>query len=90
MQWKILLTTFAAIFAAELADKTQLVGITLTAKTGRPVLVWLGSVSAYMVITALSVIAGSLLSKYVDPKVIKIIGGIIFMLIGGMMLISKS
>lgn len=38
MNLKIFLATFGAIFLAELADKTQFVGIGMTAKTG----VWLG------------------------------------------------
>ncbi|MFH1957254.1 MAG: TMEM165/GDT1 family protein [bacterium] len=48
MDLKVFIATFRAIFLAELADKTQLVGIGMTAKTGKPLTVWLGSVSAYI------------------------------------------
>ena len=43
MDWKIFLVTFGSIFLAELADKTQLVGITISAKSGRPLTVWAAS-----------------------------------------------
>lgn len=39
MDWKIFLATFSAIFLAELADKTQLVGIGMSAKSGKPLTV---------------------------------------------------
>jgi len=42
MDWKIFLVTFSAVFFAELADKTQLVGIGIAAKTDKPISVWLG------------------------------------------------
>jgi putative Ca2+/H+ antiporter (TMEM165/GDT1 family) len=52
MDLKIFFATFTAIFFAELADKTQIVGVGMAAKSGKPVSVWLGSVAAYMVVTA--------------------------------------
>ena len=55
MDWKIFCATFGAIFLAELADKTQLVGIGMSARSVKPLAVWLGSVSAYIIITAISV-----------------------------------
>ena len=44
MDWKIIVATFGAVFFAELADKTQLVGIGMAARTGKPFSVWMGSV----------------------------------------------
>ncbi|MCM8780714.1 MAG: TMEM165/GDT1 family protein, partial [Candidatus Omnitrophica bacterium] len=55
MYTKIFLTTFVAVLFAELADKTQLVGLGMSVKSGKPFWVWLGSVSAYMVVTVLTV-----------------------------------
>jgi len=71
MDWKIFLATFSAIFVAELADKTQLVGIGISAKSGKPMMVLLGSISAYVVITAISVLIGALLGKYIKPELIR-------------------
>ena len=53
MDWKVFVATFGAVFFAELADKTQLVGIGMAAKTGKPLSVWLGSVGAYVIVTVI-------------------------------------
>jgi len=89
MDWKIFFATFSAIFFAELADKTQLVGIGMSSKSGKPVAVWLGSVSAYMVITALSVLIGTVLSKSIKPELIRYAGASLFVIIGILMFWGK-
>ena len=89
MDWKIFFATFSAIFLAELADKTQLVGIGMSAKSGKPLTVWLGSVSAYIVVTALSVLIGAMLGKYIKPELIRYAGASIFVMIGVLMFLGK-
>ncbi|UCD55740.1 MAG: TMEM165/GDT1 family protein [Candidatus Omnitrophota bacterium] len=89
MDWKIFLATFSAIFVAELADKTQLVGIGMSAKSGKPLAVWLGSVSAYIIVTAVSVLIGATLGKYIKPELIRFAGASIFIMIGILMFFGK-
>lgn len=89
MDWKIFLATFTAVFVAELADKTQLVGIGMSAKSGKPLSVWLGSVSAYIIITAISVLIGAILGKYIRPEVIRYVGASLFIMIGILMFLGK-
>ncbi|MFA5155780.1 MAG: TMEM165/GDT1 family protein [Candidatus Omnitrophota bacterium] len=89
MDWKIFFATFGAIFFAELADKTQLVGIGMSAKTGKAVNVWMGSVAAYMVVTAISVIIGLIAGSFLKPELIKICGGTLFIVMGILMLAGK-
>jgi len=89
MDWRVLIATFGAVFFAELADKTQLVGIGMASKTGRPVSVWLGSVAAYIVVTAISVFLGAILGKYLRPELIKYSGGALFIIIGALMLFGR-
>ena len=89
MDWKIFLATFSAIFLAELADKTQLVGIGMAAKSGKPLIVWLGSVSAYIIITALSVLIGTTFGKYLKPELIRYAGASLFIVIGILMFAGK-
>ena len=86
---EIFFTTFFAVFFAELTDKTQLVGITMAAKTGKPWTVWVGSVTAYMLITAISVLLGTVLVKYFRPEIIKYTAASIFVLMGVLMLTGK-
>lgn len=89
MIFKIFTVTFGSIFLAELADKTQFVSMGMSAKSGRPGLVWLASVCAYMVVTAISVIIGSAAGKYFKPELIRYCGGIIFIFMGVLILLKK-
>ncbi len=89
MDWKIFFATFGAIFLAELADKTQLVGIGMSARSGKPLTVWLASVSAYIIITAISVLIGAVLGKYIKPELIRYFGASAFILIGILMFLGK-
>jgi len=88
MDWKVFLATFGAVFFAELADKTQLVGIGMAAKSGRPVSVWLGSVSAYIIVTVISVFLGAAMAKFIKPELIRYIGASLFIIIGALMLLK--
>lgn len=89
MDWKIFLATFGAVFLAELADKTQLVGIGMSAKSGKPLTVWLGSVSAYIIVTAVTVLIGATLGKYIKPELVRYFGASLFVIIGALMFVGK-
>jgi putative Ca2+/H+ antiporter (TMEM165/GDT1 family) len=88
MDWKVFLATFGAVFFAELADKTQLVGIGMASKTGKPVSVWLGSVCAYLIVTVISVFIGAALAKFLKPELIRYCGASAFVIIGLLMLLK--
>ncbi len=88
MDWKVILATFGAVFFAELADKTQLVGIGMAAKTGKPISVWLGSVSAYIIVTIISVFLGSILARFIKPELMRYLGASLFIIIGVLMLLK--
>jgi putative Ca2+/H+ antiporter (TMEM165/GDT1 family) len=89
MALKVFLATFVAVAFAELADKTQLVGIGMSAKSNRPLLVWLGSISAYMVVTAISVLIGATFGKHIRPELIRFISASLFVIIGILMFTGK-
>ncbi|MCW8874040.1 TMEM165/GDT1 family protein [Pseudomonadota bacterium] len=83
MDWKILATVFAAVFVAEMADKTQLV--TMLFATDKAVSKWLvfaGSASALVLTSAIGVVAGTLLSQVINVKTMSIVAGAGFILIG--------
>lgn len=86
MDWKVLFATFSAVFLAELADKTQLVGIGMASKSGKPLSVWVGSVLAYMIVTIISVFIGAAFAKFIKPDIIRYAGAALFILIGILML----
>ena len=89
MDWKVFMVTFGAVFVAELADKTQIVGIGMASKSGKPLAVLLGSISAYIIVTAISVSLGVICAKFIRPEVIRYVAGALFLIIGILMLSGK-
>lgn len=83
MDPKIFLTIFAAVFVAELGDKTQLA--TMLFAADREVSKWtvfLAASAALIVASAIGVLAGSLLSAWINERVLAYIAGTGFILIG--------
>lgn len=89
MDLRVFLATLTAIFMAELADKTQLVGISMSAKSGKPLTVWLGSVAGYMLVTGISVILGTMFAKFMNASVIRYAGSFVFIAMGILMFFGK-
>jgi len=83
------ISTFALIAMAELGDKTQLTVIALSARYDRKK-VFLGVVLAFVLVTGLGVLVGEGLLKIIPEDIIKIIAGIMFVVFGIWMLLSKK
>ncbi len=86
---KIFFISLGMVMLAELADKTQLVAIGLSAKTGNPYVVFFASLLGYAVITAISVTLGAILGKHFNPQIIRYCSGALFLIIGGLILLGK-
>ena len=83
MDWKVFATIFGAVFIAELGDKTQLATMLFAAdKEVSKYAVFIAASAALIVATAIGVLAGSLLSEYIDEKYLHYIAGIGFIAIG--------
>ncbi len=83
MDWKIFLTIFASVFIAELGDKTQLATMLFAAdKEVSKYTVFLAASAALIVATAVGVLAGSLLSEYINEKYLNYFAGAGFIIIG--------
>lgn len=83
MDWKVFLTIFGVVFIAELGDKTQLA--TMLFATDKDVskhIVFFAASAALIVATALGVLAGSLLSEYINEKYLHYAAGVGFIGIG--------
>ena len=63
----IFLTTFTTIFIAELGDKTQIATLLLSAESGKPIIVFIGSSLALISSSVVGVLIGKWLSKKVSP-----------------------
>jgi len=87
MDFKILFTVFAAIFVAELGDKTQLATMLFAAdKEVSKISVFLGSSLALILTSALGVFFGSILSQHINAKYMSMLAGAGFILIGSWLL----
>ena len=83
MDLKLFAITFVAVFLAELGDKTQLATMSFAAGNRHALLLVFAASSLALVTTsAIGVLAGGALSRWIDPKYIKIGAGILFILIG--------
>jgi len=88
MAWYVALgIAFATIALAELADKTQLVCISQACRyPAAPVIA--GSSAALVVVTAVGVVFGSLLYWLLDPAIIGVVAGALFLAFGVLMVVS--
>ncbi len=78
-----LATIFAAVFIAELGDKTQIATLLFASDRAlHPVLVFAAAAGALVVSTGLAVAIGSLGARYLDAIPLKLIAGIGFVVIG--------
>ena len=89
MDWRIFITTFGSIFLAELGDKTQLVAILMTSKTGRPLSVFVGAIAALSLVTLIGVVFGEGLISVIPQTVLKKVAALAFILIGAWMFFGK-
>ena len=90
MDWKIMLTVFATVFVAELGDKTQLA--TMLFASDREVSAWVVFIAASLALvltSALGVLAGTLLSHWINPKMLGVLAGVAFIVIGVVTLVKS-
>ena len=77
------------LLLAELGDKTQLAVITMTASTESKISVFIGASLALIVVTALGVLIGGVLSAWIPTEWLQRIVAVAFIVIGVLMLIGK-
>jgi len=82
MDFKVLLTTFATIFLAELGDKTQLATFAFSAETKSRVSVFIGSAGALVLTSLLGVLLGAAISKLIPPNFLNMGAGVLFVILG--------
>jgi len=86
---KVLFSTFALLFIAELGDKTQLAVINMTAKHKMPVWVFLGATLALAAVTGIGVLGGGLLTRVVPEEILRKVAAGLFVLMGLLMWFDK-
>ena len=88
MDWKTFIGAFSLIFLAELGDKTQLAAIMMTARTRRPLSVFLGASLALGIVTLVGVLFGEAITKVVPAHVLQLIAALGFIVLGAVMLVG--
>jgi len=88
MDWKLVGSTFVAIFLAEMGDKTQLATMGLAAGSSRWA-VFAGSALALVATSAVAVLAGEAVSRLVSPLWLKRAAGVAFVAMGAWFLFGR-
>ena len=86
---RVLLSTFALLFVAELGDKTQLAVISMTAKHKMPVWISVGATLALAAVTALGVLGGGLLTRFIPEMILRKAAAAVFVVMGLLMWFEK-
>ncbi|MCW5570604.1 MAG: TMEM165/GDT1 family protein [Steroidobacteraceae bacterium] len=83
MDFRTFLLVFGTVFMAELGDKTQLATLLYASEErfGRAH-VFVAAALALVVSTALAVLAGSLVSKFIPVRTLQFVAGLGFVVIG--------
>ena len=79
--FSVLVTTFTTIFIAELGDKTQIATLMLSAESGRPIIVFIGSSLALISSSLVGVLIGKWLSEKISPNNFAFLTGILMIII---------
>ena len=87
MELKVFFTVFAAVLIAELGDKTQLATMLFAAdkEVSKWTVFW-GASAALVFATVIGVIAGTVLSEFINERYLNYIAGAGFILIGALTL----
>lgn len=90
MDWKLLISTFGAVFVAELGDKTQLATLSMASGTTSKWAVFAGSALALCATSALAVIGGDLVARIISPAWLRRISGGVFLVLGALFLLTRG
>ena len=77
----IFITTFTTIFIAELGDKTQIATLMLSAESGKPIIVFIGSSLALISSSLVGVLIGKWLSTKISPSKFSLFAGLLMLII---------
>ncbi len=84
----ILISSFSTIFLAELADKTQVATLMLSAQSGKPYLIFFGAALALIFTTLLGVIIGRWISNNLPRQRFTLGAGILMLGLGSLLAVQ--
>jgi putative Ca2+/H+ antiporter (TMEM165/GDT1 family) len=89
VDWKVFSTAFAAVFVAEIGDKTQLAAFALSGGASSKWAVFIGASLALIAATAIAVLAGGVVGRYVPVHWVKRGAGVLFIVIGVLLVLTQ-
>jgi putative Ca2+/H+ antiporter (TMEM165/GDT1 family) len=81
---KAVVASFVVLFAAEWGDLSQLLTISMIAKYGHPVSVFIGAWLALLTVSGLAVLAGRVLLRYIRLSTVHYVGAGVCLLLAGL------
>ena len=90
MDLKLLFSTFALVFLAELGDKTQLATLSLAASGKSRLMVFAGASIALIATSGLAVLFGEALTRAIPPMWIRRAAGVAFVVMGILFLAGRD
>jgi putative Ca2+/H+ antiporter (TMEM165/GDT1 family) len=90
MDWKLLWSTFALVFVAELGDKTQLAVFSIALEGGHRWSVFAGAAAALAIASLIAVLAGDLVRHYVPTSYVHRIGGVLLIVVGLWLVLGRA
>jgi putative Ca2+/H+ antiporter (TMEM165/GDT1 family) len=87
---KVLVSTFVAVFVAELGDKTQLATLSMSSGAASKWSVFAGSALALCATSAIAVVAGGAVSRLISPVWLRRIAGGVFLALGALFLLTRG
>jgi putative Ca2+/H+ antiporter (TMEM165/GDT1 family) len=83
--WKAFAATFGLLFVAELGDKTQLAVLGAASKSAVPWTVFAGGGLALTAVTALAVVGGEGLCRFIPKRILLWVSAVAFVVMGALM-----
>ena len=87
LAWPIVLSTLAALFVAELGDKTMIASAALAAREG-PLMTWLGGTAGFIAADALAVVLGTALFRRLPVRGVRLGTAGLFAVLGAVLLLG--
>lgn len=86
--WRAVLASFVVLFAAEWGDLSQLLTLSLVARYEAPLSVGLGALAALLTVSALAVIVGRSLLRFIDLHVLHYVGAGVCVLLAALTVVE--
>jgi Ca2+/H+ antiporter, TMEM165/GDT1 family len=85
MDWPVFAATFAALFVAEMGDKTQLAVILMTSEHQSAWSVFLGASAALCLVTLIGVVFGQAVTAVIPAELLRKVASGLFVVLGLLM-----